>query len=334
MTLTDQDRQNYVDLCVFLGSFKELIQGSGGNISVKSDSKSQLMIKSSGRVLAETTPTSGYVMCDISLLQKAQQANQENVKHTVLSNQGGDVNGLPSMEVFFHLLPSKWVVHLHPVRILSHVCQIDWKTPFDSPNHSSLFVPYKTPGLELSTYILKHYCGQTTILLQNHGLILCGDTIEGIIMLLDSFYKTTHDSFLELFRFQQHVRQTTGQPFLLKPCNHIHSFYERFFMPITPDITLFLKRYPLAQETKESSLEQMFDDYRNLLKTEPSVIRSLHSVYVLGKSYRQCVNIEEILESYIAIMKLSNPNTIHFFESDSVTSLQTSEKEVHRMNIV
>jgi ribulose-5-phosphate 4-epimerase/fuculose-1-phosphate aldolase len=332
MALSEQDRIHYVDICVFLGSFKELIQGSGGNISVKSDT--QLMIKSSGRVLAETTQTSGYVICDRHLLQMAQQENQDQVKHTVLSKEGGDKDGTPSMEVFFHLLPSKWVVHLHPVHLLKHLCQVNWKTPFDSLSNSILYVPYKTPGLELSNYILNNYSGQNTLLLQNHGVILCGDTIDNILALLDTFYTNTHDSFRDLFRFQQHVRRTTGQPLLLKPCNHIRSLYERFFMPITPDITLFLKKYPLAQETKDSTLEQMFDDYVKLLQTQPSVIRTLHSVYVLGKSYRQCLNTEEVLESYISIIQKSNPNTIHFFESDSIMTLQSSEKEVHRMNIV
>lgn len=332
MTISDQDRIDYVNLCVFLGSFKELIQGSGGNISVKSNT--QIMIKSSGRVLAETTQTSGYVICDMPLLQMAQQAKQEDVNHAVLSAQGGDVNGIPSMEVFFHLLPSKWVVHLHPVHLLKHLCQTNWKTPFEALPQSIFYVPYKTPGLELSTYILDNYHGQRILLLQNHGIILCGDTIEDILNHLDTFYTNTHDSFVDLFRFQQHMRQTTGQSLLLKPCNHIRSLYERFFMPITPDITLFLKKYPLAQETKDSTLEQMFDDYVKLLQTQPSVIRTLHSVYVLGKNYRQCLNIEEVLESYISIIQKSNPNTIHFFESDSITTLQSSEKEVHRMNIV
>ena len=332
MTFSDQDRIDYVDLCVFLGSFKELIQGSGGNISVKSDT--QLMIKSSGRVLAETTPTTGYVVCDRALLEKSQREKQDNVKHTVLPNEGGDKDGMPSMEVFFHLLPTKWVVHLHPVHLLKHLCQIDWKTPFDSPAHANLHVPYKTPGLELSSYILDKYSGQTTILLQNHGVILCGNTIDDILTLLDTFYTNTHDSFRDLYQFQHHVRRTTGHSLFLKPCNHIQTLYERYFMPITPDITLFLKKYPLAQETKDSTLEQMYDDYVKLLQTQPSVIRTLHSVYVLGKSYRQCLNIEEVLESYVTIIKSSNPNTIHFFENDSIMTLQTSEKEVHRMNIV
>jgi ribulose-5-phosphate 4-epimerase/fuculose-1-phosphate aldolase len=330
--LTEQDRQEYIDLCVFLGSFQELIQGSGGNISVKSDQ--ELMIKSSGRVLAETTSTVGYVICDKEQLHIAQKEKQEDVKYSVLAERGGDKGGTPSMEVFFHLLPSKWVVHLHPINLLAHLCQMDWRTPFDGPNHSNLYVPYKTPGPDLSSYILEQYNGQSTILLQNHGLILCADTVDQILDLLDTFYAKTHDRFKDLFRFQGHIRQTTGHPYILKHCYHIHSMYERYFMPITPDITLFLKQYPLAQESREGSLEDMFDDYVKMLKTQPSVIRTPYSVYVLGKTYRQCINIEEVLESYMAILHKSNPNTAHFISSTHIQSLQTSEKEIHRMNIV
>jgi ribulose-5-phosphate 4-epimerase/fuculose-1-phosphate aldolase len=329
--LTEQDRREYVDLCVFLGSFKELIQGSGGNISVKSES--ELMIKSSGRVLAQTTATTGYVVCDKAALHICKEANQENVKHTVLEDSGGDKESSPSMEVFFHLLPSKWVVHLHPVQLLAHLCQTDWRTPFEGLDPPALFVPYKTPGLEVSTVILNLYAGQRILLLQNHGIILCGDTIQEILTLLDVFYAKTHDSFLDLFRFQAYMRGITGQQLILKPCEHIRSMYERFFMPMTPDISLFLKQYPLAQETNEP-LEGLFDKYIKLHSTPPSVIRTMHAIYVVGKSYAQCVNIEEILESYLTILQKSNPNTVHFFTGTALTKLQTSEKEMVRMNIV
>ena len=329
--LTEQDKQDYVDLCIFLGSFKELIQGSGGNISVKSES--ELMIKSSGRVLAQTTSTAGYVICDKGALHTCKDAAEENVNHTVLESRGGDKGASPSMEVFFHLLPSKWVVHLHPVHLLVHLCQTDWKTPFEGYDPPALFVPYKTPGIELSNAILNVYVNQRVLLLQNHGIILCGDTIQEILTLLDMLYVKTHDSFLDLFRFQTYVRGVMEQPLVLKPCEHIQSMYERFFMPITPDITLFLKQYPLAQETNEP-LEVLFDKYTKLLNITPSVIRTMHCIYVLGKSYSQCIHIEEILESYLTILQKSNPNTVHFFTEDALTKLQTSEKEIHRMNIV
>jgi hypothetical protein len=104
-------------------------------------------------------------------------------------------------------------------------------------------------------------------------------------------------------------------------------------MQMTPDISLFLKQYPLAQETNEP-LEELFDKYTELLNTSPSVIRTMRAIYVLGKSYSQCINIEEILESYLTILRKSNPNTVHFFTAAALTQLQTSEKEIQRMNIV
>ena len=329
--LTEQDRQDYVDLCVFLGSFKELVQGSGGNISVKSES--ELMIKSSGRTLPQTTASSGYVICDIKALYTCKENAEENVTRTVLENSGGDMGASPSMEVFFHLLPSKWVVHLHPVNLLIDLCQTDWKTPFEDLNPSALLVPYKIPGLELSNAIINMYNGQRVLLLQNHGIILCGDTIQEILTQLDLFYTKTHYRFLDLFRFQKYVRSITQQPTVLLSCQNIRFIHERFFMPITPDIALFLKQYPLVQETSEP-LEILFDKYRKLHNTLPSVICTPHAIYILGKSYSQCKNIEEILDSYLTILRKSNPNTIHFFTDVSLIKLQTSEKEIHRMNTV
>jgi rhamnose utilization protein RhaD (predicted bifunctional aldolase and dehydrogenase) len=329
--LTDKDIKEYVDLCIFLGGFQELIQGSGGNISVKSDH--ELAIKSSGRVLGETTTSSGYVICDKHALQETFEHKQEDVKHTVITECKGDIDGIPSMEVFFHLLPFKWVVHLHPVYLLSELCQTNWRSYFESYN-SSLLIPYKTPGLELSTAIHSLYGGERILFLQNHGIILCGDTIEEILKTLDIFYNKTRDSFYELYQFQSHMREKTGQALVLKHCSHIPTLHERYFMPITPDISLFLKQYPLAKETQGHSLESMFDEYMSAIQTYPTVIRTLHGVYALGKSYSQCGHIEEVLESYLALLRSTNPNTLHYFTANSISSLQTSEKEVYRMNIV
>ena len=72
--------------------------------------------------------------------------------------------------------------------------------------------------------------------------------------------------------------------------------HERLFLPITPDIVLFLKRYPLSKEHKREDILELFSDYWGQLKTIPSVIKH-DRVFLVGNSPTQCRCILQVLES-------------------------------------
>lgn len=326
-----EDLNDYITLCQLIGSYLELVQGSGGNISVKSDD--EICIKSSGRVLSETVLNYGYSICKQSVLQECFKTSNLDLKSTVIS---GEPNSTPSMETFFHLLPSKWVVHLHPIFLLKSLCHTNWRRTDTQFTHRH--IPYYTPGLELATAIQEQYRGEKILFLKSHGVILCADTIEEVYTSLDTLYKehTHHELGLyTAFQFLNHCKiSAPNQTLVLRHCNHIRDFYDRFFLPITPDITLFLKQYPLAQETKDEKVEHLVDKYTKTVNALPAVVRLHDHVYVLGKSPKHCICIEEILESYIKIMKSGNPNEFELFEGDATHALQTSLQEVHRLQIL
>lgn len=328
--LSQKDIHDYISFCQLAGSYLELVQGSGGNISVKSDA--QMCIKSSGRMLAETTESYGYSLCDLKQLHQLFKTSSLDLKSTVI---GGEPNSVPSMETFFHLLPSKWVVHLHPVFLLKSLCHAKWRQLHTQYTHRH--IAYYTPGLELAKAIQEQYQGEKILFLKSHGVILCADTIEEVCESLDSLYKehTSHELGLRTaFHLLEECKALVGTSSLtLRHCNHIHDFNDRLFLPITPDITLFLKQFPLAQETKGDTVSKLLHEYNTLLETLPSVLRIRGHVYVLGKSPKHCVCIEEILESYIAIMRSGNPNEFELFEGDEANALKTSAQEVHRLQI-
>ena len=141
---------DFVSLCKNVSLDPSLVQGRGGNISVKS--QSGLIIKSSGSKLEDVNLNHGFCVCD-------KDGNRKS----------GDEK--PSIEIGFHLkLPEKYIVHTHPVHLNAILCsneakdilrgQIFQDEPFE-------FVPYVTPGKELSDKIL----GSRMIFLENHGLI-------------------------------------------------------------------------------------------------------------------------------------------------------------------
>jgi ribulose-5-phosphate 4-epimerase/fuculose-1-phosphate aldolase len=332
MDKTDID--DYISLSTLIGSYKELVQGSGGNISVKD--ASHICIKSSGKILAETSLNYGYSICSIDTLNECFKNNSEDTKSSV---QGGEPGSVPSMEVFFHLLPSKWVVHFHPTFLLPHLCTKKWKTIKSS--YTNAYIPYFTPGFELSSYIHSMYKGEKILFLQNHGVILCADTIDQVYTMIDDLVRINCSHKLKLpsisitlaYTTMKYIKELTGQSMFLKPCNHIKIIHDRFFFPITPDISLFLKQYPVAQEDSNDNLEGLLKKYYDMFHFLPTIVKTKERVFVLGNSYKHCICIEEVLESYLDIVHNSNPSELVFFDKESIDSLTSSEQEKHRMNI-
>jgi ribulose-5-phosphate 4-epimerase/fuculose-1-phosphate aldolase len=335
--IRDIEIKEYINICVHLGSYHELIQGGGGNFSLKQGE--EMIIKSSGRVLPETTQGMGYVICSLpKLLEYSKNSISIDIDSTVLR---GEANGIPSMEVFFHLLPYKWVIHVHPTFFLRYLCQPSWKSL--KSTYKCSYIDYRTPGKELGLYILEHYDNEQVIFLQNHGIIVCGNTIEEIYNILDSLYSENSNlslstlnsnEFIETYRFKEHVERSTGNTIVLKPCKHIKNINHRLFFPITPDIALFLKLVPLVQEDYTTSWKDLFDTYYRQFNILPSILQLGKITYICGKSYHQCNSIEEILESYLDIISNTNISTLTYFDQPHLQTISASTSEIHRLNLI
>lgn len=303
MSLTIEDKRLYVEVCQFIGSFTSLIQGSGGNFSVKS--VDELMIKSSGKRIRDTTNTNGFVICDIHTLRTL-----DRIEPVVGSDN-------PSMEVFFHLLPSKWIFHFHPTFMMNILCSEQWNTITFPAEIKTLFIPYSTPGIDLSKIIVPQYTDESLIVLQNHGIIICSDTIHTALTLLDTIYSTitkTTIQFTKMFDFVLSI-----QPKVCKPCNTLQRtniLFDKFY-PISPDIYLFLKNKPNVWPEPYQS---------------ESVVFTPTMVFVVGNSLRQCECIEEILISYVEICSSCDINTLHCLHDQELTLLTTSTSEINRIN--
>jgi ribulose-5-phosphate 4-epimerase/fuculose-1-phosphate aldolase len=241
--LTNIDISEYIKVCTYLGSYNELIQGSGGNFSLKSDN--EIIIKSSGRVLAETSNIYGYVICSLDKLNKSLIDKEISVNSCVLR---GEQNGIPSMEVFFHLLPYKWVIHIHPTSFLVYLCQESWLTLRST--YSYCFIPYKTPGKDLGSSILEKFNDEQVFFLQNHGIIICANEIKEVYTILDDLYllniknnicSIQKDEFVNIYSIKEYIEKKVEYTIVLKKCKNIKNIKDSFFHAITPDILLFLK---------------------------------------------------------------------------------------------
>lgn len=186
-----------VDLSRRFGTDPEFVRAGGGNSSAKVDDV--LSIKPSGVSLATLTVESLIALAIDPLLEWLEGGGRpgaapgsDEVLRVAESARLSPTDGRrPSVELLFHaLLPDRIVLHTHPTTINTLTCTIRGRELADRIlGDRVLWIPYTDPGLPLARAIRDErdaYAQRTgcraprAILLQNHGLIVGGDTAAEI----------------------------------------------------------------------------------------------------------------------------------------------------------
>ncbi|WP_131196554.1 class II aldolase/adducin family protein [Lichenihabitans psoromatis] len=169
-------------LAVRVGSDPSLVQGPGGNVSIKIDGV--LWVKASGTWLAEAETRDIMVPVALEPLLDALKRNDPACETSVdFVRQDLNDNKLrPSIETTLHaVLPQRIVVHVHCVETLAHAVRSDVRDRVAAPlaGLPYVVVPYARPGVPLTQAIVAELKPDTTILvLANHGLVVAADTVE------------------------------------------------------------------------------------------------------------------------------------------------------------
>ncbi|MBC7426253.1 MAG: class II aldolase [Bacteroidia bacterium] len=162
----------------------DLIQGSGGNTSVKI-SETEMQIKASGFRLSDIDNSNGFVTVNYDNIAEYFTASkytetddpEKHLKAFVADNIIGDRLKLPSMETGFHAVLDKYVVHTHSVysNIINCTAGSEFLLQSIFPKDTPAFIHYCNPGFYLSKSIANLMASGTNrpkvIFLENHGLI-------------------------------------------------------------------------------------------------------------------------------------------------------------------
>ena len=170
----------FVGLSSKIGSNPMLVQGLGGNTSIKLNDI--MWIKASGMPLSDIS-SRVYVRVDPKIAAAEIESDPGQPKEDMRIEPGDDRR--PSIEVSFHaLLPQKVVFHYHSVNALAHLTSdageaaaLEKLSEFDPVS-----VAYANPGIPLSRLIKNATKGggSKVILLRNHGMIICGDSVAEV----------------------------------------------------------------------------------------------------------------------------------------------------------
>lgn len=184
-----------------LGQDPLRVQGPGGNTSIKSGAV--MWIKASGTELADAERDNIFVAVDRDAA-KSEAAGQGDgsCKATVLDPTS---DRRPSIETTFHAALN-WpvIAHTHSIATLVHAISPEGRKVAVEKlaGLPAVFVPYAKPGLPLTREILARVDDETQIVvLENHGLIVCGNTVDETAMLMDQvedrLAMTAHETAFE-----------------------------------------------------------------------------------------------------------------------------------------
>ncbi len=178
--------QAFLELSHRIGADPLLVQGAGGNTSIKTGDQ-EMWIKASGTELAQTLEKDIFVAVDL-----------DKARHEI-DNGPGDCRGTlidpscglrPSIETTFHaLFDATYVFHFHSVGVICHAIAAQGRT-FLQEKLQGLdwaWVPYCKPGVPLTRAIREAIADQPAdvIVLANHGVIIVGDDLDDIAAMIN-----------------------------------------------------------------------------------------------------------------------------------------------------
>lgn len=176
-----RDFDRLLSLSARVGADPALVQGAGGNTSVKDDGI--LWIKASGTWLRDAAARDIMVPVYLSPLLAAIERDDpaaEKAQDFVVAER--NPSGLrPSIETTVHaLMGQRIVVHVHCVNTIALAVRQDAETVIAERlgGLNWVFIPYVRPGLPLARAIRDRIRPNTDVLvLGNHGLVVAGSTV-------------------------------------------------------------------------------------------------------------------------------------------------------------
>ena len=191
-----------------VGKDRSLVQGGGGNTSVKTADGKYMYIKASGTALKDMNGRKGWrrvrldsvlsIIEDKSIVKLETHAREIEVVNRLLLACDDQVTAVarPSVEAHLHGYLDKCVIHLHPSSVGAYANAKNGKAElerlFKTETLPPLWVPYTDPGFMLARRIARlvsYYQKQRgkkppIMVLERHGLFVSADRADAALRLV------------------------------------------------------------------------------------------------------------------------------------------------------
>lgn len=300
------------------------VQSAGGNTSVK-DEDGNMLIKASGFRLSDINEQGGYVNVNYSKAREYfKEANPstsnleliQGYKPHITSCIQGDDTFLPSMETGFHAVLKNYVVHTHPILLNAMLCSEDGVSTLRKIFPKATFIPYVTPGYDLSKAI-SDSDQAPIILLENHGLI-------------------THSNDLhEAVDLHQEVIQKLPFAGIKLPNEPLVGAENRWSNGYSEELLQFFGKKDLNYH--------IFPDQTVFLHGKVSINDALAAVYInlregkviYNMPEKKAVSVNEVLLSVLWVLKLQNQENLktHYLSQDESALILGLDMEKYRQSL-
>jgi len=197
-----------------VGKDNTLVQGGGGNTSVKTADGKYMYVKASGTALGDMSAKKGWrkmkvsaamsVIEDNSLAKMPTNKREVEVVNRLVSACIDEENAdsRPSVEAHLHAILDKCVIHLHPDVVGAYVStkngQAALEKLFKDSKLPPLWVPYADPGFMLARKIAKLVAGfkaehgkaPAVLFLAKHGLFVAAANPNSAVRIVNKVIKT------------------------------------------------------------------------------------------------------------------------------------------------
>ena len=204
----DKALRELVKVSNIVGDDSSLVQGGGGNTSVKSDDGKYMYIKASGTALKDMSSKRGWrrlntgavldILADESLAKMDVNSRELAMVQRLLGACEDDVRGnvRPSVECPMHAVLDKCVVHLHAIMVQAYTSAKNGRAKilelFKDEPFPPLWVGYANPGFELGHkvfrlvggYVRKYERKPTILFMEKHGLLVTADGADRALRLV------------------------------------------------------------------------------------------------------------------------------------------------------
>lgn len=164
-----------------IGADRLLIQGPGGNSSIKDDE--ELWVKASGQWLAEAEQRPIFVPLAVAALRDSHGRPLGEAPPSAVIEARNHGGLRPSIETMLHaIMPHRVVVHAHAVNAMACSVLADGKVRATErlAGLAWQWIPYRRPGVTLAQAVDKALAARPAdvLLLQNHGLVVGAGDFE------------------------------------------------------------------------------------------------------------------------------------------------------------
>ena len=319
-----------------MGKDKTLIQGPGGNTSLKEGNI--LLVKASGKKLSEAKKENIFV--PINIKDIINKFNDHKSQDELKINPIDNIYLKPSIETIFHaIMPHKIVLHSHSIEVIANTILPNIRERLIPilKDYSWDYIPYARPGIPIAKLIQSSLKKKKSdvLILGNHGLIVGANSIKEADLLQKNIVNKLKlnrrefifSKFNELDKLSKKIKGAK------LPSNNIinslaidpWSFKLAQKNPAYPDHVVFCGKKPFVLDYKKLQFNKNFKD-------QPYIIIPKIGVLILTKNF---FVIEAMLEAQAEIFLRLNPsNKIKLLSDSQCEELISWEEEKYRKKLL